>query len=626
MGADSISKEFIITKGAWTRVDRIFVETYPVYAPNTTTQILEFDFSTKYAGTINVDNFNYDLSATEATIQMFKDSLAEGQYWIIYNTTDSKSYVVVDPDTIYNKNGYGVLDLSGNSLDGVLSDIGDLVTVRNIGGTPVSVHIVNDGTQVTEEYLEELGIDPIEIGGLVFELSNNKGEQIWVKCYEEDGKISIRKKGSVDPSEDITVLATQINALSIELTQHKLDTKDNPHDVDKYDVGLGNIPNAITNDITTVASNKQSATLATASAVQKIQNNLDTHTAKHYDSKAVNDKNPHGITAKTVNLENVPNFPKATSNNCDDADNDAVLMTPAMTYLAVSKWSGMSMDVAPQSIIQCKKSNRIDGWGIYDCSSPSAAVVFNTTKSYRVNAGLQVAYASGHKTRVSGILSKDIVLNIPDSEQGSYIYYVYVDLDEDGNIVRANHTKYQPNEGMERTFGSGDFYNVAENVMYNTNDEPIHRVYVGKVILAKGIISEVIGVPVGYECTVPVTVDLVLGGNYLLRSPFINEVDTVAEVSYNLQTGDSSISSWGPTYWNDQIGIKATPYPIINYEVVKGTEGQYVRGPMEFTTLQCGLMGFLACGKESGSPFGMSFNTVTVAPSKIRIRYTRRYK
>ena len=621
----STSKDFIITKGAWTRVDRVFVNTYPVYAPDTNTKILEFDFSTKYAGVINVNSFNYDLSATEASINMFKEDLANGRYWLVYDSATSKNYVIIDPDTIYNKNGYGILDLADDSINNILSDIGDLVTIRNIGGTPVSVHIVTDNVIVTEEYLEELGIDPIEIGGLVYELSNNSGEQLWVKCYEEDGKISIRKRGTIDPSEDITILATQINALAIELTQHKESKKDNPHDVDKYDVGLGNIPNATANDITKVPSNKQGTTLATISAVQKIQDNLSSHESKVYDQSAVNDKNIHGITAKTVGLEKVPNFPKATSNNCDDANNDTVLMTPAMTYLAVSKWSGMSMDVAPQSIIKCKKLDRIVGWSIHDCSSPSAAIEINTTKSYRVNAGLQVAYADGHKTRISGTLAKDIVLQIPNNENGSYIYYVYIDIDEDGNITSANHTKYQPNEGMERTFSTGDFYNVAENVMYDVNDNPINRVYIGKVILAKGIISEVIGVPVGYECTVPVSVDLVLGGNYLLRNPFIGEVDTVAEVSYNLTTGDSSISSWGPTYWNDQVGIKATPYPIINYEVVRGTDGQYVRGPIEFITLQCGLMGFLACGKESGSPFGMSFKTVDTPPTKVRIRYTKRY-
>lgn len=626
--SDFLSKEYIITKGAWTRVDRLFVNVYSVNTPGTSTKIMDFDFSTKYAGVIRVDNFNFDLSATEETVNMFKESIAQGKYWVIYNTTNSKSYVIIDPDTIYNKNGYGELKLD-TTLDNALSNIGDLVTIRNIGGTPVSVHIVTDGTtQVTEEYLESLGIDPIEIGGLVFEISNNKNEQLWVKCYDEDGKISIRIKGTIDPSEDITVLATQLNALSIELTQHKLDTTDNPHDVDKYDVGLGNLPNAITNDITTVSDSNKTKVLATAKAVQNIQDNLDAHEAKVFDKKAVSNTNIHGITAATVKLDKVPNFAKATADNCDDPDNDAAFMTPATTYKAVAKWASMTMSVAPQSIVKCAKSERITGWSIYDCSSPSAAISFNGTdiKSYRVNAGLQVAYADTNKTRISGVLNKDIVLNIPGNESSSSIYYVYVNIDDEGNITEANHTKYQPNEGMERTFGSGDFYNVAENVMYDATDKPIRRVYIGRVVLASGIVSEVIAQPVGYECTVPVTLALDLGEEYLLRNPFIGEVDAVAEVSYNLLTSDSSISSWGPTYWNDQVGIKATPYPIVNYEVVKGTDGQYVRGPMEFILLQCGLMGFLACGKESGSPFGKSFATVTTAPSKVRIRYTKRYK
>ena len=465
----------------------------------------------------------------------------------------------------------------------------NLITVRNIGGTAVSIYITENTTIITDEYLSELGIDPIEIGGIAYEISNNTGERFWAKAIDTDGKVSIRIKGTLDPSEDITVVSSALNSLQIAFNNH-LNDNDNPHEVTKNQVGLGNLPNAKSKSIDKYNSN----VLATSKAVYTVQQNLNTH---------MEDKNnPHKVNKNQVGLGNVPNFRKATDTDAVDNTNDNTFMTPHTTYVAVSKWVEMSMNVAAQTVTQGKVGNRIIGWSLLDCSSPSLVIEKVSDKSYKVNKGLQVGFADSGKTRISTVLTKEFTINIPAEESSNSIYYTYVDLNADGDIIAAAHTKNQPNEGMERGSTAGDFFNVARNIVFNIDDEPIRRVYIGRVVTSAGNINTIIPVPIGSEYIFPVVNTLILGGRLLIRNPFVAEVNTVAEVEYN--------GHWGPTYWNDQTGVIATPYP---------------NNPMEQCVIQCGLMGFLACGRESGSPFGVSFETITTAP-RARVRFQKKYK
>ena len=154
---------------------------------------------------------------------------------------------------------------------------------------------------------------------------------------------------------------------------------------------------------------------------------------------------------------------------------------------------------------------------------------------------------------------------------------------------------------MNKDGYSGDYFDIANNVMYDYEGNVIRKVYIAKLFVSDEQITSVINTPIGYEYIQPVTSDQVLGGRELHISPFMGYCYTQAEVEYN--------NNWGPTEWNDQIGVKATPYygDTLNYAV-----------------LQNGLMGFLACGKESGSGFGASFTTITT-PMRTRIVFTRKF-
>ena len=473
-----------------------------------------------------------------------------------------------------------------------------LVTIRNIGGTAVTAYKSYDDLEQEniDTYLNSNGIDPLEIGGMVFEISTDVDEKLWVKALGANGKLSIRIKGTIDPSEDITVVNDKLNETIIDLINHKND-KDNPHEVTKQQVGLGNLPNKKSDSVTL----NDSESLATSKAVKTVQDNLNTHTS---------DKdNPHEVTKQQVGLGNVPNFSKADEETMYDYTNDASFMTPYTTYMAMTKWAAMSMNLTAQSIVQGKVGSRPSGWSIADCSPQSLVIEKLSSKQFRVNSGLQVAYADSGRVRLSGVLEDSFSIVIPDDDGTNDTLYVYVDLNTDGDIIESSYLRYQPCEGSFRTSGTGDFFDTARTMMFNSDGNSIRRVYVGKVILNTGDISTVISCPIGNEYIYPYTNAIKLKTRTLIQNPFVSLCDTYAEVEYSL-TG--STSSWGPTYWNDQIGIMATPLPT---------------NPIDSCVLQTGLMGFLSCGNESGSPFGASFESVTNPDDiRVRIRFVRRNK
>ena len=135
--------------------------------------------------------------------------------------------------------------------------------------------------------------------------------------------------------------------------------------------------------------------------------------------------------------------------------------------------------------------------------------------------------------------------------------------------------------------------------MYNTSGQKLRRVYIGRVYVQNGALYKAVNMPIGNRVIYPIQQTLGLGGRMIFDNPFMCDVKTVAEVEYN--------TNWGPTNWNDQIGVAATPNP---------------KDPDDQIVVQAGLMGFLSDGRSSGSPFGASFNSIGVEP-RIRVRCDR---
>lgn len=439
---------------------------------------------------------------------------------IIVNVTDSCKEIKIEDTSWTSLKLFG--DITG-------------VTIKNIGGTPVSIYYTETNVAPTDEQISATGEDPIELGGLHYEATCKADEYIWGKALTGDAVLNVRIQGTVDPGEDTTYISNSLNTLRQEFEFHINDLA-NPHKVTKAQVGLGNVPN-------------------------------------------------YGIATESEAIA-------GTVNN--------KFMTPHLVNLAVTTWLNLNTGMSPQTVMAGATSSRIGGWANTDCDLGIATVTKASTRSIRINPGLKLAYANNGKVSDTKVLAEAILLNYGSTvENGTQ--YIYVDIDGDSNIVSGGTTALQPYEGILRDGRATDFFCTADCTMYDSANNIVKRVYIAKVYFEGNGIVNITCVPFGTHYIVPVTTSLALSGRYLFDNPFISRVQTLAEVKYH--------GTWGPTYWNDQSGIMTSSFPS---------------NPIDNIVLQCGKMGFMSSGEEAGSPFGATFNTITIAPV-TRIRVTRLY-
>lgn len=491
---------------------------------------------------------------------------------IIINVTDSCKEIKLEDDT------WTSLKLFGSATG---------VTIKNVGGTPVSIYYTETNTAPTDKQISAAGEDPIELGGLHYEATCKADEYIWGKALTGDAVLNVRIQGTVDPGEDTTYISNSLNTLRQEFEYHVNDFE-NPHKVTKQQVGLGNLPNAISSNPAESATNK----LATIKAVNLVKITIDDHIADL--------NNPHKVTKKQVGLGNVPNYGVATESEAIAGTVNNKFMTPHLVNLAVTTWLNLNTGMSPQTVMSGNTTSRTTGWTNEDCDLGIATVTKASARSIRINSGLKLAYANNGKVSDTKVLTEAITLNY-GSIVDNGTQYIYVDIDENSNIVSGGTTALQPYEGILRDGRATDFFCTANCTMYDSSDNIVRRVYIAKVYFESNTIVNITCVPFGTHYIIPVTASLALSGRYLFDNPFISRIQPSAEVRYH--------GTWGPTYWNDQSGITASPYPS---------------NPIDNIILQCGKMGFMSSGEEAGSPFGAIFDTITIAPV-TRIRVQRMY-
>lgn len=491
------------------------------------------------------------------------------------DTTEENSKRYTFTDT----NWHNLTDLFGKDVS---------VTLRNDGGDSISVYTTTDASEIpTDESLATKAANPLEIGGLSYELNVIAPNYIWCKAVEGKGKLLVRILGTVDPSEDISFVSKLLNDLVSEVTAH-VTNKENPHDVDKVDVNLGNLPNAISTD----PNSNSNTVLATTLLTHAIKKLIDDH--------KLDFNNPHQVTKEDLELDNVANFPLANDTEALSTTINNRLMSPYLTHLHFKYHETIPKNIRSQTVLKTKIIARPSNWNKLDCSVPVATVEKLSALSIRVNSSLQVAFADDGNTKISEVLTTNKTISVPANPANGF-WYVAATLDSKGKFLDFSITNARPDEGMNKDGYSGDFFDVANNVMFDYQGNVIRKVYIAKLFVSNEQITSVINTPLGYEYIQPITSDQVLGGRELHISPFVGYCYTQAEIEYN--------HNWSSTEWNDQIGVKATPY---------------YGDRMNYVVLQNGLMGFLACGKESGSSFGASFATIT-EPMRTRIIFTKKF-
>lgn len=461
------------------------------------------------------------------------------------------------------------------------------VTIKNIGGTPISIFFNMTGVAPTEAELAAAGTNPIEIGGLQNEITTKTGQYVFGRAVSGVGTVTIRQEGTLDPAEDISYLANILNNLQEAFQYHEEDIS-NPHATNKAQVGLSNIPNAKSDD----PSNDNTQVLATTKATKAVLDTIAAHAAEN--------DNPHGVTKTQVGLSNVPNFRAASDTEAVDVNNNVVLMTPKTTAAAINSLIQIAYSLIPQTLMQGAVGSRLSGWSNLDCDYSSNVLTKINNTTVQIQAGLQVAYADSGKARISSVLGTVQTVALPVTPANGP-YYIFANLSNGGAFSSFDMTALPYKEGMIRDGHLGDFFSIPECKTYDSSNNTVRRVYLGKCYVSDGIITSVVPAPVGNRVIIPATSGLILGGRDLYDNPFVSAVDVKAEVEYNF--------TWGDSGWNDQIGVKAHPYPT---------------NPSDKLILQCGLMGFLACGREAGSPFGASFAAITTAP-RARMVIKKKY-
>ena len=442
--------------------------------------------------------------------------------------------------------------------------------VKNKSGYPIYVAMNDDRNTLTGDTPQTL------LGGLTYELLTDKNKYVWARASRGDTKIAIRPNGTVDPTQDIVALGTALNNYIVKTDNH-ITNDGNPHNVTKAQVGLGNIPNVIDSNV----NSNSAEILATTKLTHTLKESIDNHVA--------NINNPHRVTKDQVGLDSVDNYPTAKATvlaDCLETVTDK-FVTPAVAYRVARLATAVAYSVKPQMVVSAYTGTRDANWLLGECDAPCNSLFIYDDSHVQIRPGLSVSYGIDHKSRISETLEEPSTVAVPTDIPNSY--YIYVDIGIEGYITGAGSTVLPPVYDTARNGGAGDFFNIATCIMYDAEDHPIRRVYIGRAIVEGRSIVQVIPVPIGDIYITPLGHDLVLSARYLLDNPFLTgRVTVTPEVAFR--------DAFGPTCWNDQIGVVGAPHPLYANTLL---------------VVQCGQMGFLASGRESGTPFGSAFTTVT---------------
>lgn len=114
------------------------------------------------------------------------------------------------------------------------------------------------------------------------------------------------------------------SALDDTILPHLNDT-DNPHMVTKAQVGLGNVDNFPTASVDDMLQGNSSVMFATPAGVRALINTID---AGGISDHITNTDNPHQVNKNQVGLGNVQNYPLADQVAAEDGTSNAAYMTP----------------------------------------------------------------------------------------------------------------------------------------------------------------------------------------------------------------------------------------------------------------------------------------------------------
>lgn len=311
------------------------------------------------------------------------------------------------------KSGVGKVDVSALKSQTAVSSIKQSGTVQGVTKTneTIKIGVLFSNAGLSAGYsMTQLGIYAKGSTGseVLFAISQSTtGKEVPAESAMPSW--SLVHNFYIKLNNDVTMTATvdPEGYVTFETMQTALNThtgnKSNPHSVTKSQVGLGNVPNVVTNDQTPTYSD--TTTLVTLSSGEKISiafakiklaiTTLINHLA--------NKSNPHGVTKSQVGLGNVENKSSATIRgeltkgnvttalgftpaNQTDMTNAQDAITQLNSDIRKTEFALSNIDSKYKFVGNCYKQNkRVYINGCFHCTSPNVG----TTTCFFVPEGFR---------------------------------------------------------------------------------------------------------------------------------------------------------------------------------------------------------------------------------------------
>jgi hypothetical protein len=373
--------------------------------------------------------------------------------------------------------------------------------------------------------------DYITIGGINYFCDVYTGLNIFVRSKNEESRFYYLPKGQLDPEKNIDTIYEFVLNFYDDFRNH-IDNN-NPHGINKINVGLSNIPNRISDIIPSVAPN---------------QIDLATNMSIYILNKTLTDK-INSITREYLDIDQVSNYPMASAEDILNKTITDKYVSIKDIYDIIYLQEQTLNEIEPNLIYNSQLSDLLpEHYNVYD---PMTMTITLTTANVIIREGLQVTYKDKNRTYISEPLSNDVT--IPKTEISSTIspypgyHYVYVDINEYNQIDHIGTTTSRPIFGIYPT-GTKDFFNTTKKIMYDENGEIIKRVYVGKLYVdTDGEIIYAVNVPVGKQYVYRCPSVIIPAKTYFYENPYMGNIDVKPEILVN--------GEWRDPRWNDQIGV-----------------------------------------------------------------------
>lgn len=151
--------------------------------------------------------------------------------------------------------------------------------------------------------------------------------------HEWDLADMVGASGVVDAIDRITEALNESGGNAI--TEH-IANKDNPHDVTKTQVGLGNVQNYPVASITEAQQGTSNLVYMTA---LRVKNAIDAQAGAMLLAHTSNQANPHNVTASQLGLGNVQNYSMATNAEAIQGSLSTRYMSPATVKAAIDNFA-----------------------------------------------------------------------------------------------------------------------------------------------------------------------------------------------------------------------------------------------------------------------------------------------